>query len=257
MPGQAEGLRRRTLELQKSSQDTQRILELLKTAPEDVAEDLFRNLRLQGTPTSAVAPNLVQPSNAITGLDMHYPNAFPVLEPLGIADIDLRFLGLGVDDSKHSKRPPQFFEQSETRTKQSSEGKGGPPVLELQYDPRLRSVDFSRWTSVPISNSLAARAITFYLANEHPLLAVFNADLFLDDLIGDRNQFCSALFVSSLLARSCVCGIIVLSIMFLSFLFFHFTRFLARGSVSHTSIYIAGSLCPIRRRGQGSFHTTL
>jgi len=52
---------------------------------------------------------------------------------------------------------------------------------------------------VPISNEYAAFLISQYLDVDHPTLGFFDADLFVQDLVHRRLEFCSPLLVSSLL----------------------------------------------------------
>lgn len=58
----------------------------------------------------------------------------------------------------------------------------------------------SYWTSVSVTAEYAAGAIALYLETDHPMLRLFDAEAFLNDLIHMRSQFCSAFLVNSLLA---------------------------------------------------------
>lgn len=84
----------------------------------------------------------------------------------------------------------------------------GPPLHQThpsrQIDHRLRHVDISKWTDVPISNDLAVRVVAHYLDVDHPVLPLFDADLFLSDLVHYRSDFCSRLLVSAVIAWACV-----------------------------------------------------
>lgn len=71
-------------------------------------------------------------------------------------------------------------------------------------DDRLRDVNFQTWTSVPITNELAATLISLYLEIDHPGCPLFDADLFLNDCVQGKTHFCSSLLVNALLAWSCV-----------------------------------------------------
>lgn len=71
-------------------------------------------------------------------------------------------------------------------------------------DERLRHLDINNWSSVAVSSTLAANAISLYLTNEHPIEGFFDADLFLDDLIAGRTTYCSRLLVNAILACACV-----------------------------------------------------
>jgi hypothetical protein len=62
----------------------------------------------------------------------------------------------------------------------------------------------SFWSSVPISDDIAAKIISLYLETDHPLLGTFDPDLFVDDLVNCRLRYCSPLLVSALMYRGCV-----------------------------------------------------
>lgn len=79
------------------------------------------------------------------------------------------------------------------------------PVTPPSYiDERLHRLQMDYWTSVPISNEFAATVISSYLEVEHPFYALFDADLFLQNLITREITFCSPFLVSSLLSYACV-----------------------------------------------------
>jgi hypothetical protein len=70
-------------------------------------------------------------------------------------------------------------------------------------DARLYQVDFRDWTAVPLNDSMAAGAISFYLETEHTTHGLFDADLFIHDLASGERSFCSPLLVNAVLAWSC------------------------------------------------------
>lgn len=74
----------------------------------------------------------------------------------------------------------------------------------MMVDPRLEAVNFANWTHVPIDNFEGACAISRYLEVDHPILGLFDADLFLEDLCSYETRFCSELLVNSLLGWACV-----------------------------------------------------
>lgn len=75
-----------------------------------------------------------------------------------------------------------------------------------QYcDPRLNRLTVGYWTRVPISNELAACAISHYLELYHAILGSFDADLFLADLLDQKLNFCSPFLFSALMSLACVC----------------------------------------------------
>ena len=77
-----------------------------------------------------------------------------------------------------------------------------PPLC----DQRLSQLQIGKWTDVPITDSMAAAAISLYLETDHPVLGLFDDDLFLNDLIAHKRDFCSPLLVCALLCSSLVSG---------------------------------------------------
>ena len=80
----------------------------------------------------------------------------------------------------------------------------GPSKRPEYCDERLRHLDITPWTSVPVSNEFAADVISLFLETDHPIQGLFDADLFLNDLVNSLHRFCSRLLVSSLLFVGCV-----------------------------------------------------
>ncbi|KAF3065160.1 zinc finger protein [Daldinia childiae] len=70
-------------------------------------------------------------------------------------------------------------------------------------DDRLKSVNFQSWTTVPITNELAANLISLYLEIDHPWCPLFDADLFLNDCMQGKTHFCSTLLMNALLGWAC------------------------------------------------------
>lgn len=59
-------------------------------------------------------------------------------------------------------------------------------------------------TAVPVTNNYAAEAITLYLETDHPLIAMFDVDVFIGSLVGGDIAFCSSFLVNALLAFASV-----------------------------------------------------
>ncbi|KAF4463317.1 Conidial development fluffy [Fusarium albosuccineum] len=225
-------------ELEGISHELHQALEVLRAAPDDIAVALLRNLRDKGsvqeflhtnipgsketrlfpahgmpTPTSPLACSTLE-----FDLNTRYPNAFPPIEPIEVADVDLHLLSVDSFSSprprlrKKLKRSRSVYEDQD-ETPGSSSSPTSPRLHTslvtttaepVKYaDSRLNDLQVRSWTSVPASNDFAARALSFYLRNEHPVLAVFDAHLFIRDLIRGQGRFCSPLLVSSVLAWSC------------------------------------------------------
>lgn len=207
--------KRKHEDTQNPTHDLQ-ILELLKSAPSDAALEILGNLRggasatgildtfgcrgLSSTPISSTktAQGCSAPTYSTLEfcLNSSHTNAFPPLTPLHVEQVDLRLLSLGGRKSL-SNRPPK-----KRRTELCQDGISQPPSVLV--DARLEDMDISYWTAVKVDNAFAARAISFYLEVEHPLIGIFDPGLFLTDFFGHSTRFCSPLLVSSLLAWSCV-----------------------------------------------------
>jgi hypothetical protein len=95
-------------------------------------------------------------------------------------------------------------EEDGKAAQEASDGTEFVPSRHGTYEERLRNVHFARWTNVAVSGSEAASAIASYLAHDHVLLRLFDAELFLKDIAHDYGDFCSSLLVNALLGWSLV-----------------------------------------------------
>ena len=73
------------------------------------------------------------------------------------------------------------------------------PSYLRQFSPRLEDLDISMWTDVSISNDLAADIISSYLDLDHHIWGLFDVELFLEDLLEQRERFCSSFMVNALM----------------------------------------------------------
>ncbi|KAL8730799.1 MAG: hypothetical protein Q9181_004543 [Wetmoreana brouardii] len=80
----------------------------------------------------------------------------------------------------------------------------GPQQVLSYCDSRLNRLQISQWTEVPITNDFAAQVISIFLETDHPIQGLFDADLFLEDLVTASGQFCSSFLVTALLFCACV-----------------------------------------------------
>ncbi|KAG5932410.1 hypothetical protein E4U53_001348 [Claviceps sorghi] len=71
-------------------------------------------------------------------------------------------------------------------------------------DARLGKLNIGYWTSIDISDDLAARCISLYLEIDHPLLGHFDPELFVSHLVSKEHEYCSGLLVNSMLYWACV-----------------------------------------------------
>lgn len=71
-------------------------------------------------------------------------------------------------------------------------------------DPLLEDLRIKYWTTVDVSDDFAASVISMYLEHDHPILGLFDARLFVTDLIERKHEHCSSFLVASLLAFASV-----------------------------------------------------
>ena len=90
-----------------------------------------------------------------------------------------------------------------------TEAETGPDAPATYSDPRLADLNISFWTNVLVSNKFAAGAISLYLETDHPLLGLFDANLFVSSLVDCNSKFCSPFLVCSLLAYATVSTIYI------------------------------------------------
>jgi hypothetical protein len=187
-----------------SDKTNNELLEKLKTLPEIESIELLRKFRAAVTPTSLLSPmsdtkqqdpdqtpELPAPpsprhqpppilASTASGIELElltrYPIAYPTLPPVD----------LNVDSLL---QPP--LTDSDARE-------------DTYCDDRLHLLDITKWSDVKIPNDLAARIVSFYLQIDHPLLGLFDADLFLRDLIKLQHNFCSSMLVNAVLAWASV-----------------------------------------------------
>lgn len=70
--------------------------------------------------------------------------------------------------------------------------------------PRLSNADISAWTTVCEDNVLMRKVLLRWLQCEYHFTAAVQLDLFLEDMITLREDFCSSLLVNVMLGYACV-----------------------------------------------------
>lgn len=79
------------------------------------------------------------------------------------------------------------------------------PTEAIQYcDERLSDLQADFWADVAVSSDFVARAISLYIHTDHPLLGLFDTDLFITDLVGRQTRFCSRFLFHALMYLACV-----------------------------------------------------
>lgn len=135
-------------------------------------------------------------------LMIRHPIAYPALVPL-----DSHSLNASASDRLQMAHDPAATSGETTPNEEELPDAESPgPSGYATYEARIRQVHFAKWTDNPVSGSEAASAIANYLAHDHVLLHLFDAELFLKDLTnsdGD-DEWCSSLLMNALLAWSLV-----------------------------------------------------
>ncbi|KAH8754767.1 hypothetical protein F5883DRAFT_431032, partial [Diaporthe sp. PMI_573] len=142
--------------------------------------------------------NIPPPSRTSVEFElMHrHPIVYPVVAALDPLEIKVSHLGL---PSSHRPSPASRGSQQHLSPESSGSSDRHPQLC----DQRLEHIKILNWTQVPISNDLGARLISFYLTVDHPILGLFDADLFLGDLVAHRTEFCCPFLLSAVLCFAC------------------------------------------------------
>ncbi|KAG6355116.1 hypothetical protein INS49_004197 [Diaporthe citri] len=199
------------------------LLHQLKSLPEEEAVALLLLVRSGARVNENLVTARSIPLPSRTSVEFELMHRHPILYPavatldsLEIKVSDLRTLPYRDHESETAARPSKLSSrrpssrgpspaQRGLQRRPSSPGPSAasdrdPPQL---CDQRLRHIRVLNWTQVPISNDLAARLISFYLTVDHPILGLFDADLFLGDLVAHKTEFCCPLLLSAVLCFSC------------------------------------------------------
>ncbi|KAF2972120.1 hypothetical protein GQX73_g1422 [Xylaria multiplex] len=67
-------------------------------------------------------------------------------------------------------------------------------------DERLQYLQVGFWTNINVSNDFAAKVISAYIITDHPLLGLFDSHLFIDDLVGQKTNYCSRFLFHALMS---------------------------------------------------------
>ncbi|KAF2010055.1 hypothetical protein BU24DRAFT_496850 [Aaosphaeria arxii CBS 175.79] len=211
-------LRRENIALREKVTAYQQIIGLIANMPADAAQSAMWQLQNGSDPTNllrslrsknmgstvsqvrtfrAALPAAVHSQGELELLVRH-PLVYPALDlspraqSLGKTLVNpVRDLGLPPAD----QLPKTFDNPSRNQHPEEGAASGA-----LYFDSRLASLHIDFWTTVPVSNSQAAEAISAFLEFQHPVWGVFDATLFVRDLVEHRFDFCSSFLVSSLLA---------------------------------------------------------
>ncbi|KAM3465603.1 hypothetical protein MY5147_004790 [Beauveria neobassiana] len=235
-------LKRRIDELQQQLSEHADILQHLRTLPETDAMSVVRRLRLTpnasrvlsslrgGAHTGArlserrTSRGMSPPteSDAEFELSVLHTSVYPALLPLDIASVDIDSVFPSADPvaSPRSRLPsktpslegvlpvtPKIAPAPPSPLRGSSQRRNrliaGPPPDRQYCDARLKRLNIAYWTSIPVSDEFAACVLSHHLVSDHPIYACVDADLFLNDLVDRKLNYCSPFLVSALLSFAC------------------------------------------------------
>lgn len=213
----------------------------LRSAPDDIARDILQKLRsapdlfavvraatgevINGQPSEKTTALGILPqihSDAEFELMVRHPNAYPTVDlskdrllsseaPLGAPAPDG---DLAPPTARASVPTVSVYEIADADTAGRERQRTAPPLstasssdgetVPRYFDSRLARLKIAFWTSVGATDEYAARAISLYLQTDYPVFGLFDADLFIRDLVEFNFDYCSAFMVSSLLAFASV-----------------------------------------------------
>ena len=237
-------LKRENEKLTTSLEALGELVDRLKYMPEDVAKVMLQRLRATSDPSRSLQlikgympgsclsehttlRSISPPRHPGTEFEllMRYPMTFPKTVPLEENAFSRsprvspgRIPQLEPwPDSRDSAKPlsiPICENQMPVCDFQSSTKRGpnqtGPELATCYWDSRLDDLNITFWTTVPVTSQFAAGAISLYLETDQPITGLFDAHIFVGDLVDCKLQFCSPFLVSSLLSFACVSsGVIV------------------------------------------------
>ncbi|GKT88647.1 C6 transcription factor [Colletotrichum tofieldiae] len=214
--------------LKRENQMLRDMLSQLTAMPEDVAHQTLKKLKFAVDPFAALRsirpsgpkdPREVLPhvhSNIEFELTRRHPSAYPQTRRLlrigtseSMASRPAKIARAAYSsekdhpvsgDSNHlfttetKKYRPSFASEVSPRPYNtaffvSPMGPVPPPPPPIHRDPRLKNLNIGFWTVVSITNHDAADIISLYLETDHPILGLFDLDLFLDDLISGQQAY--------------------------------------------------------------------
>lgn len=212
-------LRRENKVLREQVAAHQKILRHLRSVSPTIAQEIFEHLDTNSDPScmletiktiSSSPPIVTEKSPSPCYCTIATPSDQPItIPPIDICHTtDPTQTTLPSFQQTFSSCIPPFESSSQNPHSAALEFYPSPeslPEPQLQYsDPRLAQLDIGLWTTVPVSNAHAARAISSFLELEHPVGSVFRSiagsSLFVRDLLDFQSEFCSELMVHALLA---------------------------------------------------------
>lgn len=207
--------------LQNSFNHYADIVDQLKTLPERDALKLLQRLRssadvagafssLQGSLQTRVRLSDHKTSQALLPttssriefeLTARHGIVYPTLLPIDIASLNISPLDKPASPpSSHSSESGSLVSRKTSSTPIELSSAGLKPYC----DSRLKDLDISYWSKVPISDESAATLISLYLETDQTIVGFIDADLFVQSLVDRVPKFCSTFLVTAMLYVACV-----------------------------------------------------
>ncbi|KAK6851886.1 hypothetical protein PG995_012011 [Apiospora arundinis] len=297
-----ERLKQRVQDLQSSLDHHRELVNLLSETPEENIIQVLRDLRAAPEPLAYLASargdmditlqerrpsadtgttgSLQSQPRADLEFDevtARYEIAYPALAPIPLSTIDPRprfavpasssglyqpLLNFGGASDPLSNLTATLAARLSSSRQQDGTPSFGSEAAPVYVDDRLHRLQIDYWTSVPISNDFAATVISTYLEVDHPFYGLFDADLFLNDLINREITFCSPFLVTTLLCQACyTCSAIDARTLALAHAFFQEAEMLYRAErmsdilPNSSALAIFSMICSLQCREDLAFET--
>ncbi|KAF2186137.1 hypothetical protein K469DRAFT_726495 [Zopfia rhizophila CBS 207.26] len=198
-------------QLQAQFSAYEELYNLLQTRPDNVATEIFRRIR-QGADVQSILRH-VQDGDLLLQIsllpDTQYRSGVPLhadLKPL-YRHANNPYLDSVLYRSTLGSSP-SVGQHTVVRDKITSDRESvyHTPYYDAQIiDARLNSatLKISNWTSISSDEKFLRKLLETYFLFEYPFYPFFHKDIFLDDMIAGRHDFCSSLLVNTILASAC------------------------------------------------------
>jgi hypothetical protein len=187
----------------------QELVHNLRSLPEEDANVLFKRLRTENDPVSVLVDlNAMNGSRGIKGHKNHnemgtkpdftpQQNRFVLPADWG-TDEDLQTL------KRHPNAYPTIDSSIESFMDNvaCTNSRNLPETPDIAIHSGLDDLNIRNWSKVRISNEDAAKTVSLFLQQEHPIIGLFDEYTFIGDLVSNKTAYCSKFLVSSLLAFS-------------------------------------------------------
>ncbi|KAI3329588.1 hypothetical protein F4824DRAFT_481941 [Ustulina deusta] len=194
-------------------------VELLKSLPEERSNVLLKRLREKGDPAIVMAesrrrvsedgsPSKLdnwesrqRPSSLEDELMANNSNVFLILPPIDPAALARSNL---LRSWPPNSLPSHLgFNGAVPHITGPSEYPEPPEQLVEYFDERFQRLQVVFWTDIEVSNDFAARVISVYMKTDHPLLGLFDTNLFITDLVNQHTKYCSRFLFHAVMYLGC------------------------------------------------------